>query len=56
MGLGASSRRVFKSQDFPMIEQRMCLGTFSARERAAKQQFPLRELCILGPIRAFFDF
>ena len=37
-------------------EQRMCLGTFSARERAAKQQFPLRELCILGPIRAFFDF
>ena len=31
----------------------MCLGTFSARERAAKQHFPLRELCILGPIRAF---
>jgi hypothetical protein len=34
----------------------MCLGTFTARERAAKQQFPLRELCILGPIRAFFNF
>ena len=53
MIMGVSSNVVIGA-GLPFL--RMCLGTFSARERAAKQQFPLRELCILGPIRAFFDF